>query len=172
MNLYDPLTKSRDRLTGLCAKLDGQRAEQKPENGGWSISEILEHLAVTERVAGLAVKRALGQEAADAAAIEGTKGLDAVIRERVAQRLTKVDAPEVAQPKGRFGPWPGALESFLEMRDQTLELAKGDPAALGERIFPHPFLGPMTLKQWLEFIAAHTERHAEQIEELLDTGGR
>jgi hypothetical protein len=177
--VFEQLQKTRDLLLGLCADLPRERAEQKAASvadsvaasAAWSAAEVVEHLALVERFTTLAIKRSLSQPTADAEAVQSTAKLDSLIRNGVPQRTIKVNAPDPVQPSGKFGPWPAALESFLEFRDRSLELAKSDPAELEARIIPHAILGPMTLRQWLEFIAAHTERHCLQIEEQLSNVG-
>jgi len=173
--VFEALQKTRNRLLGLCADLPRQQAEQKDtpvleaadSAGAWSPAEIVEHLALVERSSSIAIKRTLSQPAADDALVQSTAKLDPIIRDAVARRGMKVNAPDPVKPNGQFGPWPAALENFLEFRDRNLELAKADPRELEAHILPHPLLGPMTLRQWLEFVAAHTERHCLQIEEHL-----
>ena len=38
--------------------------------------------------------------------------------------------------------------------------------ALRDRFAPHPFAGMIDGYQWILFLAAHTDRHAAQIEEI------
>jgi hypothetical protein len=40
-----------------------------------------------------------------------------------------------------------------------------DPLVLDGIVFPHPFIGPLTLRSWMELIAHHDARHAEQMAE-------
>ncbi len=40
------------------------------------------------------------------------------------------------------------------------------PSPLRERFAPHPFAGVLDGHQWVLTLAAHTDRHAAQIEEI------
>jgi hypothetical protein len=42
-----------------------------------------------------------------------------------------------------------------------------DPLVLDGIVFPHPFIGPLTLRSWMELIAHHDARHAEQMAEQM-----
>ncbi|MFN9429192.1 MAG: DinB family protein [Acidobacteriota bacterium] len=165
--MLEKLLSSRTRLLELCTDLPLERIEQKPQPNLWAVGEIVEHLATVEIWATSSIKKRLLEPESPTEAIDSTRALNDIIQYAVGQRTHKVKAPDSASPRGAFGPWPGSLENFLKSRDSSLALATADSAALESRILVHPILGNMTLRQWLEFLAAHTERHCLQIEEHL-----
>jgi hypothetical protein len=60
-----------------------------------------------------------------------------------------------------------ALAQLHASRAAVLEaFTAADPAVLDGIIVPHPFIGPLTLRAWVELVAHHDARHAEQISEL------
>jgi uncharacterized damage-inducible protein DinB len=157
------LSSGRDLLVGLVGELSLEAAERPAVDGGWSVAQILEHLAITERGTAIQLQRALRGEAADAETLSRCAGKSELIANRVARPVVKVTAPEVAQPQGRYGAWPGPLQGFLEAREKMIEMDVAAGSEYDERVVAHPILGELTLRQWLEFAAAHGERHREQM---------
>lgn len=161
------LTDSRDRLLALCSGLSEAQGALRLTEGSWSISEIIEHLVVTERVAMLGIKRALSQPESAPELLLETIGKSDLIQTRISKVLARVVAPDFVLPSGRFNPWPGALQAFEQARSNTIAMAVGADDSFNTRVIPHPVLGPLTLDQWFHFIAAHTQRHTGQIEAVL-----
>lgn len=153
----------------LCDPLDSQTAESRRADGEWSVSEIVEHLAIVERGALVGLKRTLSQSAAESEQLKATDGKSDIISNLVATAINRIQAPEIAQPTGRFGPWPGPLHQLSDTRRKLIELESGDATGFDTHLMAHPILGPMTVRQWFQFIAAHTNRHLKQIESLLAT---
>jgi hypothetical protein len=84
----------------------------------------------------------------------------------VRDRATKVEAPERVRPAEGLTP-DDALAQLHASRAAVLEaFTAADPAVLDGILFPHPFIGPLTLRAWVELVAHHDARHAEQMSEL------
>ncbi len=166
MTAGEHLERTRDRIEELCAPLSADRANWRGQPGNWTIHEIVEHLAVTERRLLLGVLRSLKGNAATIEELAEAEGKAEMILDRVPVRSTKITAPEAVRPVGGYGEWPGALEGFREARLKTLSAEANASEEFDRRVFPHPMLGNLTLRQWLLFAAAHAERHALQIEEV------
>jgi hypothetical protein len=161
------LIATRDRLRKLCTSLSADHAQGKLSPESWSIAEILEHLALTERRSLIGIKRALSQPESDAETIAQTADKLLIITNRVPIRAGRIPAPESLLPSGSLGIWPGPLEAFELARANTLALAETVDSTFDHRVMAHPALGPLTLRQWFSFTAAHSERHCLQIEERL-----
>jgi len=91
----------------------------------------------------------------------------AVLTERtigwVRERSTKVEAPERVRPTGTLDA-DAALAQLQASRAALLEaFATADNAVLDGVTFPHPFIGPLTLRSWVELTAHHDARHAAQM---------
>jgi len=132
---------------------------------------VLEHLSIVERLItgrmidaiAAARGRGLSAEVADRAV------LPEPIEARMANRTTRRDAPAAAIPTGTVdaaAAWQAIEDGHHRLRTVA---ADADGLALGEVVFEHPFFGPMTVYQWVELIAAHEGRHAEQIKEIART---
>jgi uncharacterized damage-inducible protein DinB len=138
---------------------------RRPAADGWSVAEILEHLAQVERsVAGLIAVRGREPLPADlpppvANAAERVAGL------RV--RGHRIEAPDAVRPTGAV-PADAALAALAQSRQALLDAAgAADPIALERRTYHHAVAGRLTLGDWLAFVAHHEARHAAQIDEIL-----
>ena len=135
--------------------------------GRWSAAANVEHLAITEeRISGFlrarldrAIAEGLGRDDATDPILQ-TLGL-----EKVLNRETRVNAPDIARPTGlpSADAWAKLETSGVLVRDLA---RSADGLALGAVTFPHPLFGPLSVYQWFGFIGAHEGRHAAQIREL------
>ncbi|MBD0325302.1 MAG: DinB family protein [Pyrinomonadaceae bacterium] len=170
--IFDSIDETRNRLK---TRLDGLTAEQenfRPASGGWSIAEIVEHLAILEgRLLGLmtvmvnkAEKAGLGRDA-------GNSQFNPVSLEQVVERSRKEKyvAPETAQPQGGVSVHD-SLERLRQSRTSLRELRpRFEATDLSDARYPHPAFGPLNLYQWLVMIGVHEERHLRQIEALISS---
>lgn len=131
--------------------------------GKWSPLEILEHIFLTDKIVLILLSRPsvnkhtsthiLGSEKLEKFLIDG--------------RNHKVEAPEALHPKGLFPNLDAFEIAFLEQRKQLkLKLDSGE-IIMDNRIHKHIRLGEMTISDWLYFIIHHTNRHLEQIQDML-----
>lgn len=165
--LSDHLARERVVLRDAVASVPVEHHAIQPADGGWSVVEILEHLAIVERRIGMLLQskidegRAAGIGAdADESPILPTLGL-----ERLADRTTKVSAPEATHPK-TVRPideiWQSLDASHAHFREL---LAASDGMDLAKLEHPHPRFGILNLYSWFAFVASHEGRHAAQIRE-------
>jgi DinB superfamily len=129
----------------------------------WSIAQIIEHLAAAEdMLRGMIVEKVM---TAPAAPDRDVKMIDDMVLKSVPDRSHKVDAPEPLRPVNRFGTPEAALKHFVESRGQTEDFLKRTPDLRG-----HAIDSPMGQKldgyEWVLLIAAHSERHTKQINEV------
>ncbi len=135
-----------------------------PGAGRWSVAQVLEHIWKTD----MSIIPVFRRAAKDRRPYTGTpKGV-----ERAADRSVKLEAPEFIrpsdEPKSR-----DALRQALEDARRTLiqsARALGGPeelAQLGAPV-PHPVLGELSLREWLEFVGYHEQRHVAQAREALE----
>lgn len=135
--------------------LDEEFCSAKPTAGGWSITEIVEHLAIIEeRVPRLLQTNLPALEPAPDAPNGHWK--DAELVQQVQSDIKKVDAPEVVKPTGRYRSCHEALAAFNVLRQATLAYAASAPSYLCGRLLPHPLFGPLEGHQWLLALGAHT----------------
>ncbi|WP_373059397.1 DinB family protein [Gemmatimonas sp.] len=149
-------------LTQFASTPEALRVASTGESG-WSAAQIIEHCARVE--GGVARMIAKGAEMPRTATADELQA--AVLTERtigwVRERSTKVEAPERVRPTGTLDA-DAALAQLQASRAALLEaFATADNAVLDGVTFPHPFIGPLTLRSWVELTAHHDARHAAQM---------
>lgn len=140
----------------------------KPAGGErWSLGELAEHLAVTERGVLLSIRRSLSGPSATAEEKAATSGRDERLLRGLPDRSRKVLAPEAVRPMGRFAGLAQTVEEFKARREETMRLLETtENDLLREHVLPHPVLGPLDVYQWVLFLAAHCDRHLQQMKEV------
>jgi DinB family protein len=135
----------------------------KPAPDRWSIAECMEHIAAAEDfIRGFVIEKVM---VAPAAPGRDVVAIDAAIIENVPARKTKLQAPNEIKPSNRFGSPEGSIDHFIESRAKTEALVKDTPG-----LRDHAADGPSGIKwdahEWVLLIAAHSERHTNQIKEV------
>ena len=135
----------------------------KPAPDKWSVAECMEHVAAAEDfIRGLIAENVMKSPAAPDRDIAR---IDAGIMAMVPDRTNKVQAPEPLRPTNRFGSPQGSIQHFLESRAKTEEFLRSTPDLRG-----HAADSPLGTKwdayEFVLLIAAHSERHAKQMEEV------
>lgn len=85
----------------------------------------------------------------------------------VEKRSRKITTPDVLQPKGEIKD----LTTLVDMFVNQLETWKSDLStgkiSIDNRVHMHPIMGKMTIVDWLNFTVHHTQRHIEQIKDII-----
>jgi hypothetical protein len=146
--------------------------EQAREDG-WTLSQILEHVAVVEDGAGRLINR-LVKSAKE-------QGVEETNTESVLRVLDKfglpvptrqIKAPDFTTPQQGIS-IDQSLERLRESRERLLrvvESARG--ISLSTVNAPHPAIGDLDGYGWLLATAQHERRHAYQIRQLSNKGHR
>jgi uncharacterized damage-inducible protein DinB len=138
----------------------------KPSADAWSVAEVAEHIAVSEdEIFGLITKKIVASPP-DPAKRALVKGKDEQVLKEVPDRGTKAKAPEFLVPKGRWADAQALAAHFKESRDRTIEYVKTTKDELRDRFAPHPAMKDLDAYQWIMLMAAHTNRHVQQINEV------
>ncbi|HYW31562.1 MAG TPA: DinB family protein [Gemmatimonas sp.] len=143
---------------------------------GWSVIEVVEHVARVDRgVAKLfaaaragelrAAEAAAAAKAAEAASILSAP-LPATIVAKLRDRRLRFEAPERVRPTGKLSA-EEAMGLLVEARAALVEAYRTAPVdVLDQSVYAHPYFGPLTLRAWVELSAHHDARHAAQLTEL------
>jgi uncharacterized damage-inducible protein DinB len=129
----------------------------------WSVAQVMEHIAAAEDF----IRGALKEKVMMAPAGEpgrDVKKTDEAVLAMVPDRTTKVQAPEPLVPTNRFGSPADSVKHFVESRATTEEFLK-TTTGLREHVTDSP-LGKMDGYEFILLIAAHSERHTKQINEV------
>jgi hypothetical protein len=164
------LEASRYRLLRALDGLTQEQSQHCPASDRWSIAECAEHITAAEIPIPKLLKSPI---AVDPPAEERSKILDKddYVRGVLRDRSGRQEAPERLRPKGRFSTLEETIRTFQERRDANLDYLRATSDALRDWFAPHPFAGLIDGYQWILFLAAHTDRHAEQIEEIKGAPG-
>jgi uncharacterized damage-inducible protein DinB len=144
----DPLAILETTSTGilqLTGAHPGERLEQHPAPGKWSVREIVAHLADCELVFAFRLRQTLAEDHPTFQPFD---------QDRWAARYANVD-------------FNAALRLFEAARNWNLLLIDGATAADRQRPATHPERGAMTLWIIVETMAGHDTNHLLQIERLV-----
>jgi len=170
--VVEHLERTRDAFVAAVDGLSEAQYRFRPRPDGWSIGDIVEHVALAEqRIVDLVVN-SLPQ--APAPTGDKTRGparftrLDATIPTRAQHRIV---APPVLVPKGTWTSPAHSLAAFVEARRRGIAAAAAVHAEALEHVLPHRFLGDFDLEEWLYFSSLHSVRHSEQVAEIKAADG-
>jgi len=135
----------------------------KPAPDRWSVAECMEHIASAEDyIRGMVengVMKAPATPGRDIAAI------DAGIIANVPARKNKIQAPDELKPTNRFGSPQAAIDHFVASRARTEEYLRST-AGLRDHTADSPTGQKWDAYEFILLIAAHSERHTNQIKEV------
>ncbi|MDF1506044.1 DinB family protein [Roseisolibacter sp. H3M3-2] len=159
------LVEERAAFLAAVDRVPADRRAERPAPDRWSALEVAEHVAridagVARMLATYAEQPAVDPEACEAA----------VLGERragwVRARNERVEAPERVRPAGGLAE-DAVREQMARAREALVAAYRAaTPDVLDRRVHPHPFIGPVTLRGWIELAAHHDARHAKQVDEV------
>jgi hypothetical protein len=123
----------------------------------------VEHIAVAEDIIREMLKEKVMMAPAGDAGRDVKKADEAVLA-MVPDRTHKAQAPEPLVPTNRFGSPEGSIKHFMESRATTEDFLK-TATGLRDHVADSP-LGKLDGYEFVLFIAAHSERHTKQINEV------
>lgn len=135
----------------------------KPAPDRWSVAQVMEHIAAAEDLLLDTTKEKVMTSPAGEPGRDFKKTDEAVLM-MVPDRSHKAQAPEQLVPSNRFGSPESSLKHFVESRATTENFLKSAPG-LRDHVMDSP-LGKLDGYEFVLFIAAHSERHAKQINEV------
>ena len=136
----------------------------KPADSVWSITDCVEHIALSEKNLFDWAMGTLKTEANPAKRAE-LKRSDEEIKKAITDRSFRVKTREGFIPTGQFGDAKQTLKVFDERREALIKYVKETKDDLRNHFAESPF-GLVDTYQLLLFLSAHTKRHTLQIEEL------
>lgn len=142
----------------------------KPAADRWSPQDCMYHIAFSEGALRGALDQALSAPADPKAKAE-LKATDEEIKTGVVNRTNKVKTAEPFQPENTgYKSLAEAMVAFDSKRAMLIELVKTTNADLRNHVVALPF-GKMDAYQFILFIAGHSNRHTQQINEVKTVSG-
>ncbi len=178
---YDPTDRvaamsymhaTRKQFLDSLASVSQAQWEYKPSPQVWSIAEVAEHIALSEdSLFDIATKKIMAAPVANEAAREAAKGKDEKIIPWLTDRSQKAQAPEFLKPSHKWKTAAELIEHFKKSRDRNIAYVQTTTDDLRAHIAPHPIFKEMDAYQWLMLLAAHSERHTMQLNEVKQSAG-
>lgn len=160
----DYMKQTKQRLLNDVKGLSENQLKWKPADSVWSVAECIEHITISEKNLMEMVKGSL-QQPADPSKRSEVKSTDEGIIKILTDRSFKVKTQEAFKPTGQFGDAWKTLGVYKERRATLIDYTKSSDEDLRNHYIDLPF-GKIDAYQGLLFIAAHSERHTLQIEEV------
>jgi hypothetical protein len=135
----------------------------KPAPERWSVAQVMEHIAAAEDFIRGMVKEKIMMAPAGEPGRDVKKTDDGVLA-MVPDRTTKLQAPEPLVPTNRFGSPDASIKHFVESRATTEDFLK-TATGLRDHVADSP-MGKLEGYEFVLLIAAHSERHTKQINEV------
>lgn len=131
----------------------------------WSVEECVKHIAKSEEVLWQMMDSVMKSTANPDKRSE-IKLTDEQVVQRIEDRTNKVKTTEKLMPENiPLKDTKEALESFMKNRDKLIEYIKSTNDDLRNHVATMPF-GSIDTYQGILFIAAHSNRHTQQIMEV------
>lgn len=162
---------TRDRVAEASTGLSEAQWRFKPAPDRWSIAEILEHMVIVQERVLARMRDELAQAPAPEADRD-SQAIDAIIFEKIPDRSMKAKAPAVLDPAGlwtvantleRLSRNYERLTAFLESTPELREHVLDSPPL---RFLTNGAYDSMDGYQWVITVAAHDQRHLNQILEV------
>ena len=135
----------------------------KPAPERWSVAQVMEHIAAAEDfIRGLVQEQVMKAPAGEPG--RDVKKTDDGVLAMVPDRTNKVQAPEPLVPTNRFGTPEGSIKHFAESRATTEDYLR-TATGLRDHVADSP-MGKLDGYEFVLLIAAHSERHTKQINEV------
>ena len=158
------LESTKKSILDATAGLSQAQWNFKPAPDRWSIAQVMEHIAASEDFIGEDLLKNKVMFAPPGEPGRDVKQIDQAVVTKVPDRTHKAQAPEPLVPTNRFGSPDGSLKHFVESRTATEQFLR-TATGLREHVMNGP-VGSMDGYEFILFIAAHSERHTKQINEV------
>lgn len=161
------LQQSQSELIDLVDGLTEEQINFKPDENSWSIAECMEHIAISEKNLIGMVQMSLKEES-DPSKRSELAMTDEQIMDLITSREQKVKTRKEFEPTNSFGDFNGTVKAFKERRKSNMKFVKTTNTDLRNHYMQFPF-GLIDTYQGILFMSGHTQRHADQIKEIMNS---
>lgn len=157
------LANSRDHLLNELDGLSEAQLNFKSSESSWSIAECTEHIAIFENQVFEILEEALELPASPDRR-KGIKYSDKELLAHIANRTEKVKTQEELEPNGKYGSHNSTVKEFKTKRGIHINYIKTTKDDLRNHFVN---FGAADAYQMILYMSAHTDRHVEQIKEII-----
>lgn len=159
------LKDTRDDAIKNCADLSAIQLNYKASPDQWSVKECMYHIAGAEKLLWTLFENTMKLPGNPEKRVE-IKVTDEQVIKMIEDRSIKLQAPEPIQPKNTgFTSIDEAVMDFKKSRGEHIKYLKNTTEDLRNHVVQMPF-GYIDCYQLLLFIAAHNNRHTQQMNEV------
>lgn len=158
------LEKTRADVLAATKGLSEAQWNFKQATNRWSVAEVTEHIAAAEDFLMAMVQDNVMKAPARTNTVD-VIAIDEFVLQAIPDRSVKAQAPEPLQPNNRFGSPKDSLKHFQESRAKTIKFLE-HTKDLRQHAVDSPLGKQLDGYEWVLFIAAHSERHTKQINEV------
>lgn len=168
-DIFEYLEETGEALEESIEGLTDEQMQYKPDAESWSIAQIIEHINTVEAGLKSMLEGKFAEDETPELRAE-LKMTDEQILGFITDRSQKVKTQPQFEPSGTFNTADEALEAFKDQREDIVDFLKDSDVDMRNYINDFPF-GKIDAYQTVLFMAGHTARHTDQIEEVKqDTG--
>ena len=161
----DLLSKTEQGVFNSLVGLSDAQLNFKPAPDRWSIAECVKHIAVTDMALWQMISGALKQ-APNPEKRSDIKATDEQVVQGTESRAQKIKTAPMLEPQNTsYKSTPAALASFFDGRKKLVEFIGTTNDDMRSYVLTMPF-GSFDSYQMVLLIAAHSNRHTQQIEEV------
>lgn len=154
-------------LLDTLAGLSPTQLKWKPAPEVWSALEVAEHIVITEETVPETLRKTLAAPPTPEKKRAEVRQFDARILASVPLREQKYQAPETLRPAAKYATKEALADAFRRLRDANIAYLRETPDDLRGHFLAHPVLGELDVSEWYLLLAAHADRHVNQIRELM-----
>jgi len=172
--LVDRISRQREKLLQSVSGLSEAQLTHKAEESGWSVSDVLNHVALTDEANAKLTSNMLKRTRAGSLPPDPSPDASVIYSmDEIFGRMNaaKFQAPEFVAPHSH-SPVDESLGRLKASRERMLaNVEQLDGYDLSGLTYPHPFAGDLNTYQWILMAGAHEFRHVEQINRMKSQPG-
>lgn len=167
MDFY--LQRLQNAISSATAEMEPEQLAMRPDEGKWSVAEILEHLYLTYTgtIKGFEKCLAAGKPLARIPTLQDRVRTTVVVKFGYMPEGRK--APQNAVPRGLAAERVLAEVAEKIAAMDTIITEAESKFGCGCRVLDHPILGPLQAREWRKFHWIHGRHHLKQMQRLRNT---
>ncbi|HCI69258.1 MAG TPA: hypothetical protein DF712_02385 [Balneola sp.] len=158
------LKATHNNIVEVVKELPEESFNYKPKEGGWSVSNALEHIILTETAFFGMAQGTLAND--ESMSEKDMSGKDGILIGMLANRGTKVKTAAPFEPTGKWDTKEDMLAELEKSRNQLIDFLSSTDADLRGHVTTIP-VGEVDVYQIILIISAHSQRHTFQMQEVL-----
>jgi hypothetical protein len=166
-DIFAMIERTQTRFAASVADLTEEQENYRPAPDRWTIAENAEHVCITNHgFLRLTFKLLKQAESAPKPAITDLQLPPLTMNNEGEPLPGRWKAPEMVRPQGGMRLGDAVAKNRQTISDLLALKSRLEAVDLSDQTWGHPFLGQLTLYQWLLLLGEHEERHRLQIEEI------